>query len=384
MKKLISLTLAVLMVFALAACGAAPTAAPAEAPAEAPAAAPAEEPAAKVIFAYPQPDSGSTRWEIMANNVKLAAAQAGGEFIFMNVDYSPEAQIKFVENAIAAGAKGLLFWPCADSVLPQICKLCEENEVYWAISFRTISDPEIAEMVYASPYYVGKCFEDEVTCGYNVGEELAAAGKKKIAYIATARGDTTADLRIQGLEKACEEFGIEIVANYRDPQQASDITSATESFLASFDDLDGVVLVSSVVSDSLFPIAKAIEDAGRSEVQIVCVDFWDNQSELFENGTVLAAIGHPHIGYDPFICAIKIINAATGNPLGEGPVDTEEHMFVIRNYEDAAAYDAKYNLSEALFYSEEFIRDTLMKANNPDLTQESLQALMDVFDPLAY
>lgn len=397
---LLSLSLAAVAV--LSGCGSGETNAPKE-PAEAPAEsqAPQKEPQAsqapadtnagasedlpekKFVIAYPEAESGAARYEIMATNSRLLGDMFGVEFVFEDADYSPEAQIAFFENQIAAGADGIFFWPPSDSIIPTVAKLCDDAGVYWGISYRTIQDPEVAEYVAKSPYYVGKTYEDEEQTGYQIGKECADRGMKKLAIITSPRGDATGDLREKGLRKACDEFGMEIVAESRECNQPSDLTSATESFLSSYKDLDCVVEVISVVSDALSPIAKAITDAGKQEtVKIAAVDFWDGMTDLFDSGILISCVGHPHIGYDPYITNIKLVNALNGTPIADEPFDITVNMFPINDVETSREYEAKYNKGDALYYSADFIKENFNKANNSDLTPETLQKFVDEFDPL--
>jgi len=339
--------------------------------------------AGKLIIAYPQADSGNARYTIMANTVKRLGALEGIQFVFEDTDYSPEAQVKFFENQIAAGAKGLLFWPAADSMLPTIAKLCEDNGVYWCISFRSISDPAIEKIVYSSPHYLGRVNEDEEQTGYMVGKEAADLGYKTLAVIANARGDNASDLRYTGLNRACQQFGMKIVAEMRDPKQPADITSATESFLTAHSDLDAVCMLASVVADTLNPIAKAIMDAGRqNSVKILSVDFWDGMTDLFQSGVLKLCVGHPHIGYDPYISAVKLVNQLSGHPISTDKIDNKLTMFPIRTYEDSKKYEAKYLQPDALYYSDGWVKQNLLKENNPALDGKMLQKYMDEWDPL--
>jgi len=399
-RKIFAVLMATLMVcvFALTSCGQQEVPATDTATAEAPAAdtpaadtsaadtsagAPSVTSGDKLLIAYPEAEGGNARYSIMSNTVRHLGGLVGVDFVFEDADYSPEAQVEFFENQIAAGAKGILFWPPADSILPTITKLCEENEVYWAISFRSISDPEVEELVYSSPYYVGRVYEDEFQVGLQMADELNDAGKKKIAIITTPRGDNAGDQREAGLREGCEKYGIEIVAEARDMKQPSDITSASESFLSSHSDLDAIVELACVVADALNPIAKAIIDSGRQDtVQIFAVDFWDGMTDLFEAGVLKVCIGHPHIGYDPYMSAVKLVNQLTGNPISADKIDNELRMYPIRTYEDSKLYEDKFLNPESLYYSDEWVSENLLKANNPNLDADMLQKYIDEWDPL--
>ncbi len=325
-------------------------------------------------------DSGATMFSLMSNNIKAFAGAAGGEVVFQGgVAASADATIAFVENQIAAGVDGIIIGPPSDSVLPTVAALCDEAGVYWSICFRNILDEEVKQIVESSKYYVGKCFEDEVTTGYRVMSNLNALGAKKIAVISLAKGNTTTDLREEGAEKACEEFGMEIVAESRDIAQASDATAATESFLTAYSDLDAVFIVGATGAGVHEAVAKAIEDAGRTEaVKLATIDFPDSMSELFEKGILVTCSGLPSWGYDPFISFTLLANTCMGTPISDGKVTLSCTMFDINDKETADKWLEKFGDASTLYYTNDGMKQ-FIKAENPDLTAEAMQSMIDEF-----
>ena len=139
----------------------------------------------------------------------------GGTVSFQGgVGASADATIQFVEEQIAAGANGIVLSPPSDSVLTTVTTMCEEAEVYWGITFRSIQDEEVKELVESSPYYIGHGFEDEEQAGYQVMSNMNDKGIKNVAIISLAKGNNTTDLREQGAQRACEEC-----ACYRRPRR---------------------------------------------------------------------------------------------------------------------------------------------------------------------
>ena len=135
--------------------------------------------------------------------------------------------------------------------------------MYWGLCFRTIQNDEIREFVESSEYYVGRCYEDEESTGYNIMKQLNDEGIKKVAVILMPKGNSASDLREAGIYRACEEFGMEVVAEARGLTQASDITAAAESFLAANQDLDCIFVVATTAAGAQEAVVKAIQDAGR-------------------------------------------------------------------------------------------------------------------------
>jgi len=262
--------------------------------------------------------------------------------------------------------------------------MCEEAGVYWGITLRSISDPEIKKMVEASPYYVGNCYEDEENAGYSCGKWMGEAGYQKIAIISQAKGDTTCDTRELGLARACEEFGIEIVGESRGHAQATDTTAAVESFLAANPDLDAVFFVGSACTGAHEAAIKAIQEAGREDdVKVVTIDFPDQMTEDFETGVLAYSYGISCLTLDPYICLIEVVNAIQGTPIGEDGIPTSNTigMFGFDNLEAAAEYQKATGNADYKFFNEETLRK-LFKWENPDLNQETLQEILDNYKPV--
>lgn len=331
-------------------------------------------------IAVPFAESGLTSFEIMRSNMDLLESMTNGEIINAASDLTPDGVLSFVESQVAAGVDGLIVCPPSDSVLPTVTQLCEEAGVYWGITLRSISDPEIKAMVEASPYYVGNCYEDEETAGYSCGKWMGEQGYKKIAIISQAKGDTTCDTRESGLAKACEEFGIEIVGESRGHAQATDTTAATESFLAANEDLDAIFFVGSACTGSHEAAIKAIQEAGRGDdVKVVTIDFPDEMVADFESGILVFSYAQVCLTYDPYICLTKVVNSIQGTPLNEeGPTSNTMAMYAIDNVEDAKAYQEIAGNPDFLLYTEETL-PTLFKWENADLNEETLQTLIDEY-----
>ena len=335
----------------------------------------------KYTIALPYMTSGYTPFAILRTNCDLVEELTNGTIINDQRKSTPDEILSFVEAQCAAGVDGLMFTSPSDSILPTVTQLCEEAGVYWAIAHRSIKDPEIKKLVEASPYYIGNCYEDEEAAGYNCGKWMGEAGYKKIAIISQTKGDTTGDAREEGLAKACEEYGIEIVGESRGSTQASDITAATESFLASNPDLDCIFYVGTTVSGGHEACINTIQSAGREEVKFVTIDFPDKMVEDFETGILVYAYAQVNLTYDNFILLMRLVNTIQGYPISDAgaPVSMEMPMIGVDNVEDAQKYAEINGNVEYLFYSEEEIVNQLCKWNNPNLDEIALQEMADTY-----
>lgn len=333
-------------------------------------------------MAIPFLDSGLTSFEILRTNLDLLESQTNGTIINAAAELTPDGVISFVESQAAAGVDGLVICPPSDSVLPTVASICEEQGIYWGITLRSISDPEIKELVEASSYYVGNCYEDEELAGYTCGQFMGEQGYKKIAIISQAKGDTTCDTREIGLAKACEEYDMEIVGESRGHSQASDATAATESFLAANSDLDAIFVVGSAATGSHEAVIKAIQDAGREDVKLVTVDFPNEMEADFATGVLVYSYSLVCLTYDPYISILKVVNAIQGTPITAGDSTVTSNsmaMFAIESTEEASAYSQITGNPDFLFYDETELQN-FYKWVNADLDEASLQEMIDSYD----
>ena len=88
--------------------------------------------------------------------------------------------------------------PCNDTMLIKVAKLCEENKVYWAVAWRDILDPEVRDVVYASPYFCGTAVQSDLNAGYEAVKAMGEAGMKKIGLISLDKSSSCAALREKG------------------------------------------------------------------------------------------------------------------------------------------------------------------------------------------
>ncbi len=337
----------------------------------------------EIKVAIPFADSGLISFEQLAYNLaEKLGSESNCEFVHQAPTFDADGVLTFVESEIAAGVDGLIICPPSDSVLPTICTLCEEAGVYWGITFRTINDEEIKAMCEASPYYVGNCYEDEEETGYLVGKYLGENDMKKVAIISTTKGDTTGDAREAGLARAAEEFGLEIVGEARGLTQASDVTNSVESFLSANSDLDAVFCVGTTVTDVQGITVKSIQDAGRDDVKVVCIDHPDGIVDLFETGVLTYSIGTPVFTLDCYLTALKVVNAAQGTPIsGANETNSTNNiaMTAVTSIEEAQAYSDAASNPEYIFFEDDELSQ-MLKWNNDAFDEASLQEVIDNFE----
>lgn len=310
----------------------------------------------------------------MRGIIKDVVEAAGGELVCdTSGEESADAQVSACEKLISAGCKGIIITPLADSVLPTIIKMCEENEVYLGITFRNIGDPSVAEVVEASEYYAGNCYEDEEEVAYNVMKHAIEKKNdiKEVALIALAVGDNTSDARVAGIKRACDENGAKIVAEVRDINQASDATEAVQNFVAAYPNLDCIAVASCMDQGAITALPEAIKSTGKTtdDICLVSCDGGSDMTKLFDYGYALS-VGGGHLEIDRGSTAVMVVNAIKGNPLGKPAHISIPYMY-FGSVEDVADY-AVYVEGDVPIWTADEIKENLLISENSELDAEKV------------
>lgn len=372
-KRILAAIMAAAMAFSLAACGSTDTSSDSSTAETSSAEETTEEASsgeASFTIGYPTSSSYNAVMSAMHENRIAVAEAAGGELITEIFDFTADGTVTAVEKLIQQGCDGVYVTPVADSILPTIVNMCEEAGVYFVLSMRSISDEDVKAVVEASEYYVGDVYEDEYSAGYAMGKALYEAGGTTYAIISTQEGDTTGSLREEGLAAAAEEFGLEQVAEYRNPSQASDSAEAVESFIASYPDLDGIIRLGTNATGDVTAICTALENAGKAgEIAFITVDTEEGCDEYLENGTITCTL-RDLLVQDSIAASILLVNAIQGNTL-EGDKEVVLSYSEVTDSEELALY-YEYIACEDPVYSAEEIQENFLISAGASLTTEDV------------
>lgn len=307
-----------------------------------------------------------------ARLLNYASDIIGCEMVYNTNISSQESQITATENLIAAGCNAIAICNYSDDILPKITSLCEENEVYFTLIWRSISDPEVKEIVEASPYYLGNTCESEEETGYMMGESFHNMGCENIAVITMEKGDATADARDAGFDRACDEFGMNRISEVRNNTlTAEETTKAVENFLASFPELDGIFVTggSNTILEGVIQALALHNKTG--EVKVACIDFISDLDKYIEEGAIDAISGGHFV--DPLFSYMLMVNKLTGTPLSDNCEQIDLNFINLQSPDDARNY-YKYCEGDSYPYNEEEIR-SMVKYFNPDMTIDKLKEI---------
>lgn len=326
-------------------------------------------------------DTASTdpTWVSIYASVKEAVEAAGGELITVQTDLTADNLINNITELISRDVDGILFMPASDSMLPTVDAMCAEAGVYWATMFRTISDSDIREQIYASKWFAGGCNEDDETCAANIVKKMAEMGVENLCCINIAKGDTSSDLRDKGAAKGVEEAGINLLNTTYGITVTTDMTKTISSYIAAYPEMDGILLLGTYCPSALPTIEKALADNGKAgEVIVGRIDFDSTMGEYLQEGTFHVSYGGQQ-QIDPMMSAVILVNKVLGTPIKEdGPTIIITPYLELTSAEEAAQY-TEFFLGDTAIYTTDEISELMIKKNNDKVSVDYIYELLDTF-----
>lgn len=307
--------------------------------------------------------------------VQKAADTLGVEIVYNEDKGDGNAQIAAVENMISAGCQGILISPASEAIIPQLCEICEKNEVWLMTCFRDIQSQEVIDNVKNYQYYLGTVCEAEDATARKIVNIMAKDHQNVNAFYAP-QGEVCGEQRKAAYVDESEKTGLNIVAEYVIPgfsNLAAYATEALSMFIESYPENTGVLMVAFAggMGESAVAAVKSHNAVGK--ITMAGFDSFTNMQEAFDEGIVCAVATAHHA--DPFYAFLVLYNALSGHRLSaEQEKITLEYVLVTNSDECKLLND--YLLNEAVdLYTEEEIKNMTVEGN-PDFTLDMLKAEM--------
>ena len=390
MKKLIALLLALVMVFALVACGSNETpstpsnpSTPGSTTPDAPStpdepAGPVTDskgryPAETIKIGFVNYDPTAEQYLVLDSYFEYLSEAYNIEIMASEALNSAEGELAFIDACAAAGCKAIFGYYNVSN--EQAMLRAAEHGMYYfgqGANKAFIENPEVM----SNPYYLGSYTVGNADYEYGYGciEMLAAAGCKKIAGVSGGKnfGVQMFIDRWQGAMDAIEDLGLELVYEVAGFPGTDGGFEAGQTAVLGMDDVDGVY---STLTALMW--IKPTQDAGKFG-QLKFAAAGETMSE--------AAVGMFGAGFyvgtateiiDVFGIGIPlIINALDGTPIrnadGTAPL-IKAGWWKVTNVGDAGYY-ASVQGGEGWVFTNDDIRPLLV-AYNPDVTIADYEAL---------
>lgn len=311
----------------------------------------------------------------VVRNMQTACDGMGAELVIATDDQNLEKEITNIENLIANGCQAVFCLPYSDDSIPRIAKICEDSGVYFGFYWYDLSNQETHDVCYASEYFLGNIYEDDVWSAYTAMKTLNEAGASHIGMFGLPTGRTTTTKRDTGIAQACEEFGMEILVEDRvNTNTSDDAASSVESMVSAYPELDGIV-IAGMTQTCLPGVIQSLQNLGMTDkVKVSCIDFNENQTEYFEKNSVSGVIGGHFTG--GAWLAVLAINKLQGTPLVEEAVSIKDEFLVLQSVDDAKNYDT-HLYDELPYTSDEYAQ--MSKKINEAFTYDDLLEIIAAY-----
>ncbi len=354
-KRLVSIMLtAAICVSSLAGCGSKPqeTTAPApDAATEAPAAETGGAPTASgdklTVAVSIRSMSSEYHMQYVAGAQAFIDSLPEGtaELQVLPCESNDDKQINDIKALIASKGDNMILFVDPNNApnITSIAELCEEAGVYWVSAWNT---PEgINPMSYK--YWVAHQACDGVQQGYdlavNIFDRFEEPGKGKILVLEGMLANTANVERMEGLNKALEEYpDIEVLDDQAGDWDTKKALSITETWLAKYDDIDGIWCAS---DDMALGVVQALKAKGLDkQVLVTGNDGTTDAVNAVESGEITVTIannGWLQGGY-----GVAYAYAAKTGKLDPSSMKPEERMFytngIVITGDNVADYKKEY------------------------------------------
>ncbi len=311
-------------------------------------------------------------FKTMYDFLETLADAAGVELISDVGAFSSEAQIESVENLIAEGCDGIMYCNFGEDSLIEIAQICDEAEVFWVQYCRNITDQDVANVLDASEYYVGRTVENNYDTGGGIAQEFCNMGLSKTAIIGPTPGDSTTDEADEGYKAKAGECGIEILAEIRNCEDFADGKKSAEIILDSFPETEAIIVLSGATGklEGVLDGLKSKDKLGK--IAVGAIDSTETIAEDISAGYVDICYTGQYV--NPGFSFALLLNAVAGTPLSEEKIVIYDNHVALRSNEDTENYRMYVENTEDGIYAftgEEFRR--WLKIYNPDADVELIQ-----------
>jgi len=378
MKKIIALLLALVMVFALVACG---NSGGNETPAggnntpaggnNTPAGGNEASGAGQYKVGINYLTGGSYALISLARTSEQANVAAGGETMAIDDGGSIEQIVADFENMIQSGCDGLIIWCPVETIVTTIAEMCREAEVPFVLSDKIPSDPAVIENLYSNPYFVGGVAPANGDYGAYAAQVCLDKGYKKAIVSAPGVGDATGEPRTAGFVETFEAGGgtVYTVLNY-DMSIGDNGLSAVENALVAYPDVE---VIFGTGSDFGVAAMNAVANNGGDYKVITC-DFDETLMGQVGQGPLLALVGDYWVA--GFFSGVLLQNFMDGHPLldAEGKAPWIDDLLYFSVGAEQVDLYKKFWIDEYCYSTEEI--QNMFVANNPDFDLEALKEIM--------
>lgn len=254
---------------------------------------------------------GGSFWSVAKKGAEDAAAAMGIELNYQESNNDPQKQAQLIEAAVTAGVQGIaVSLPNPDAVKDALAKATAAG-----IPIITLNSGSTVYKELGAITHVG---QDEEIAGAGAGEELKAAGAKKLLCVIHEQNNTGLQSRCAGAKSTFGDVTDFQVTGTADPTKTANEIAAKLQADSSFD------AVLALNPDIAMAAVEALGTAGSS-AKLATFDLSGDVVQSIEDGKILFAVDQQQYlqGYLPVVfLTLFNTNANTvggGQPVLTGP-----------------------------------------------------------------
>lgn len=293
-------------------------------------------------------------------------------------DYDAAAQLTTCQNMVAAGCEGILMMPMDNAAVQQVAAYCEQNQVYFGLMFRDITDDTIKTTVEGYEYYVVDGFENDELYAQRMVEYMAEEYGVSNFGEMSLYASSPLVARNNGFESGFESTGVTKLAEFPFPTDSSTQTIAAgiENFINSYQDMDAIVLGASSVGagETVMNTLSTMTEPGA--VKVGTFDAFEGMDEAFESGYLVYVAGG--VGIESLFDFVVLYNAVDGTPLSDDLVVLNMSEIEVKSAQDCKNYSQYIDNPDHQIFTAEEIRN-MCRRYNPDASLEDIQSYIDQY-----
>ncbi len=293
-------------------------------------------------------------------------------------DYDAAAQLTTCQNMVAAGCEGILMMPMDNAAVQQVAAYCEQNQVYFGLMFRDITDDTIKTTVEGYEYYVVDGFENDELYAQRMVEYMAEEYGVSNFGEMSLYASSPLVARNNGFESGFESTDAVKLAEFPFPTDSSTQTIAAgiENFINSYQDMDAIVLGASSVGagETVMNTLSTMTEPGA--VKVGTFDAFEGMDEAFESGYLVYVAGG--VGIESLFDFVVLYNAVDGTPLSDDLVVLNMSEIEVKSAQDCKNYSQYIDNPDHQIFTAEEIRN-MCRRYNPDATLEDIQSYIDQY-----
>ncbi|NLU23268.1 MAG: sugar ABC transporter substrate-binding protein [Clostridiales bacterium] len=365
MKKFLALILAVVMAFSLMACGSKGNEAGGTNSAE-------SDSSKKLTIGFNNYLKGIYSLDILEKNFNTACEALGVEPMVVNDEGKTENCVTNVDNMIAAGVDGIVFFGISDTLFPVIAQKCEAAGVAYAF-FDHMPSQDVFDSLKNNANFAGCAGTVDTNTGKNIGTYAGEQGLKKALIVSGLTTDVTHSARTNGFEEAFKAAGGEVLAEGYGEVTISEALTRANDLLTAHPEADCIYATNGDVGTACM---EALAKHPEVKAQLFVTDLDPDVLTGLENGSVAAANGAHWVNID--YATALLVNFLNGNPIKEA--DGSAARLIVPVMTLPSSYVKLYNAQwiENSPYSDEEIQ-SLVSPFNKSADLSAFQAMLDAY-----